>query len=156
MQRETIQQTVVSLIEPLIVGQGLELVDLEIQPRRGQWLVRIYADAEGGIGLEDCRRLSREIGEVLDAADAVIPASYRLEVSSPGLDRPLRTRRDFQRQSQRLVRVFLHTPMDGQAQYVGRVLAVTGEQLMLQVSAEAPLVLPLASIERGVVELEFR
>lgn len=155
MQRETIQQTIASLIAPLVAEQGFELVDLQIQPRRSQWLVRIFADADGGIGLEDCRRLSREIGQVLDA-EAFIPASYRLEVSSPGLDRPLHTVRDFQRQSQRLVRVFLHTPFDGQVQYVGRVVAVTDEKLLLQVTPEMPVTIPLMLIDHGVVELEFR
>ena len=89
---------------------------------KGQWLIRVFADAEGGISLEDCRRLSRDIGQAFDIED-LITTSYVLEVSSPGLDRPLRTARDFQRQRQRMVTVFLNSPLMGQAQQTGRVAA---------------------------------
>lgn len=155
MQRETIQHTIASLLEPLLSAQGFELVDLQVQPRRSQWLVRLFVDTPGGIGLEDCRRLSGEIGHLLDADD-LIPVSYRLEVSSPGLDRPLHTVRDFQRHMQRLVRVFLRAPVDDQVQYVGRVVEVTADHLLLQVSPEALRVLPFALIDHGTVEVEFR
>src|SRR5438034_3365224 len=97
MYRETIRQGIVGIVEPLLQTQGFELVELQLQQRKGQWLVRVFADAEGGISLADCRKLSLEIGQVLDAED-LIAASYVLEVSSPGLDRPLHTARDFQRQ----------------------------------------------------------
>src|SRR4051812_20388795 len=102
MYRETIRQNVVKIVEPLLQTQGFELVELQLQQRKGQWLVRVFADAEGGISLEDCQRLSRDIGQVFDAED-FIATSYVLEVSSPGLDRPLRSVRDFQRQRQRVV-----------------------------------------------------
>ena len=95
MYRETIRQSIAEIVEPLLQMQGFELVELQLQQRKGQWLVRVFADAEGGISLEDCQRLSRDIGLAFDAED-LIATSYVLEVSSPGLDRPLRTARDFQ------------------------------------------------------------
>jgi len=155
MYRELLHQSVVDLVEPLLQTQGFELVELQLQQRKGQWLVRVFADAEGGISLEDCRRLSREIGQVLDAED-FIAASYVLEVSSPGLDRPLRTARDFQRQRQRLVAVFLHSPLMGKTTYIGRVAAVTEGDLVLHVPPDTPLTIPLSQIDHGVVELEFK
>lgn len=155
MCREMIHQSVADLVEPLLQTQGFELVELQLQQRKEQWLVRVFADAEGGISLEDCRRLSFEIGQMLEAED-LMTASYVLEVSSPGLDRPLRTARDFQRQRQRMVTVFLHSPLMGKSAYTGRVAAVTDVDLVLHVPPDTPLTIPLPQIEHGVVELEFK
>src|ERR687888_302661 len=155
MYRETIRQSIAEIIAPLLQIQGFELVELQLQQRQGQWLVRVFSDAEGGISLEDCRRLSLEIGQVLDAED-LIAASYVLEVSSPGLDRPLRTARDFQRQRQRMVTVFLNSPHMGQVQQTGRVAAVTASHLVLHLPPDTPLTIPLPQIDYGVVELEFK
>src|SRR5713101_3304104 len=135
MYRETIRQSIAEIIEPLLQTQGFELVELQLQQRKGQWLVRVFADAEGGISLEDCQRLSRDIGQAFDTED-LIAASYVLEVSSPGLARPLRTARDFQRQRQRMVTVFLHSPLMGKTTYTGRVARVTEGDLVLHISPD--------------------
>ena len=66
MYRETIRQSIAEIVEPLLQMQGFELVELQLQQRKGQWLVRVFADAEGGISLEDCQRLSRDIGQAFD------------------------------------------------------------------------------------------
>jgi ribosome maturation factor RimP len=155
MYRETLRQSVTEIVEPLLQAQGFECIELQLQQRKGQCLVRVFADAEGGISLEDCRRLSLAIGQVLDAED-LISTPYVLEVSSPGLDRPLRTARDFQRQHQRLVTVFLQSPLLGKTQYTGRVTAVTEAHLVLQVSPDTPLTIPLSQVAHGVIELEFK
>ena len=155
MQRETLSQNVNETIEPLLDSQGIELVELQLQQHKGRWLVRIFVDSDVGISLEDCRRLNFEIGQLIDAED-VIPASYVLEVSSPGLDRPLRNMRDFRRQQQRVVKVFLHVPHLDKAQYTGRVAGVTESHLLLQTDSDTPVTIPLQSIDHGVVELEFK
>jgi len=155
MYRETLRQSVADIVGLFLRKQGFELVELQLQQRPGQWLVRVFADAEGGISLEDCRRLSLDIGQVLDAED-LISTSYVLEVSSPGLDRPLRTTRDFQRQCQHMVTVFLHSPFMGKTQYTGRVAAVTDVHLVLHAPPDTPLTIPLSQIAHGVVELEFK
>ena len=155
MQRETLSQNVSETIEPLLDSQGVELVELQLRQHKGRWLVRIFVDSDVGISLEDCRRLNFEIGQLIDAED-VIPASYVLEVSSPGLDRPLRNMRDFRRQQQRVVKVFLHVPHLDKAQYTGRVAGVTESHLLLQTDSDTPVTIPLQSIDHGVVELEFK
>jgi ribosome maturation factor RimP len=71
MYRETIRQSIVEIVEPLLQTQGFELVELQLQQRKGQWLIRVFADAEGGISLEDCRRLSRDIGQAFDLEDLI-------------------------------------------------------------------------------------
>jgi ribosome maturation factor RimP len=155
MYRETIRQSIVEIVEPLLQTQGFELVELQLQQRKGQWLIRVFADAEGGISLEDCRRLSRDIGQAFDVED-LMTTSYVLEVSSPGLDRPLRTARDFQRQRQRMVTVFLNSPLMGQAQQTGRVAGVTTSHVVLHLPPDTPLTIPFPQIDHGVIELEFK
>jgi ribosome maturation factor RimP len=155
MQRETLSQHVSEAIKPFLDAQGVEFVELQLQQHKGRWLVRVFVDNNGGISLEDCRILSFEIGQLLDAED-LVPASYVLEVSSPGLDRPLKNLRDFRRQCQRMVTVFLHSPYLDKAQYTGRVAAVTESHLFLHSDTEAPITIPFQSIDHGVVELEFK
>ena len=155
MYREMIRQSIAEIVGPLLQTQGFELVELQLPQRKGQWLIRVFADAEGGISLDDCQRLSRDIAQEFEAGD-FIATSYVLEVSSPGLDRPLRTARDFQRQCQRMVRVFLNSPHMGQAQQTGRVAAVTASHLILHLPPDTPLTIPLPQIDYGVVELEFK
>src|SRR5205807_708570 len=79
---------------PVLRDHGLTLVDLEWRPRRPRGVLRLYVDKPGGVGIDDCQRVSREVGDVLDAS-ALIEEAYDLEVSSPGLDRQLRTDREF-------------------------------------------------------------
>jgi ribosome maturation factor RimP len=155
MYREALFRSATEIIEPLLHAHGAELVELQLQPQKGRWLVRVFVDAEDGVSLEDCQLFSLEISQVLDAEE-LIPSSYVLEVSSPGLDRPLRTPRDFRRQSQRLVTVLLRTPVSGHTRYTGRVAHVTDTALVLHRPPETPLEIPLPQIDHGVVELEFK
>jgi ribosome maturation factor RimP len=155
MQRETLSQNVSEAIKSFLDAQGVEFVELQLQQHKGRWLVRVFVDNNGGISLEDCRILSFEIGQLLDAED-LVPASYVLEVSSPGLGRPLKNLRDFRRQCQRMVTVFLHSPYLDKAQYTGRVAAVTESHLFLHSDTEAPITIPFQSIDHGVVELDFK
>jgi ribosome maturation factor RimP len=83
-----------AVVTPVLRDHGLELVDLEWRPLRPRGILRLYVDKPGGVGIRDCEQASREIGDVLDAA-AVIEGGYDLEVSSPGLERPLRKDREF-------------------------------------------------------------
>ena len=155
MQREKLSQQVSEAIAPFLDAQGFEFIELQLQQHKGRWLVRLFVDNSGGISLEDCRSLSYEIGQLLDAEN-LIPASYVLEVSSPGLDRPLKNLRDFRRQCQRMVTVFLHSPYLDETRYTGRVAAVTESHLFLCMDTETPVTIPFQSIDHGIVELEFK
>jgi ribosome maturation factor RimP len=155
MHREAISQRIVAFIEPLLQAQGFELVELQLRQRKGRWLVRVFIDGECGVSLEDCRRLSLEMSQVFDT-EGLIAISYVLEVSSPGLDRPLRTPRDFRRQCGRMVTVFLNAPWLGKTQYVGRVAAVMNTYLVLYMPPSAPFEILFAYIDHGIVELEFK
>jgi ribosome maturation factor RimP len=155
MYRDMLFQKVTDFLEPLLQVQGFDLVELQLQQRKGRWLVRIFVDTEEGISLEDCHRLSLELGQALDAED-LIPASYVFEVSSPGLDRPLRTARDFRRQLHHMVTVFLHMPLCEKTQFTGRLVSVADMYVVLHNPPETPFEIPLSHIDHGIVELEFK
>jgi ribosome maturation factor RimP len=118
-------------VAPVVADHGLQLVDVEWRELRPRGLLRLYVDKLGGVGIGDCERLSREIGDVLDAA-AVIEGGYDLEVSSPGLDRQLRKEREYRWAIGRQVRCWLA----GGAEVRGRLTAVTAERLVLDREGE--------------------
>jgi len=115
----------------VVAEHRLQLVDLEWRALRPRGLLRLYVDKPGGVEIGDCERLSREIGDVLDAA-ALIEGGYDLEVSSPGLDRQLRKEREYHWAIGRQVRCWL----GGGAEVRGRLAAVTPERLVLDREGE--------------------
>jgi len=118
-------------IAPVVAEHGLTLVDVDWRELRPRGLLRLYVDKPGGVGIADCERLSREIGDVLDAA-ALIEGGYDLEVSSPGLDRQLRTEREYRWAVGRQVRCWLA----GGAEIRGQLTAVTVDRLVLDRGGE--------------------
>jgi ribosome maturation factor RimP len=109
---------VTALIEPVVERAGAELVDLEFAGSTGRPVVRAYVDTAEGISLDMCARLSRQLEEALEAAGAV-PARYVLEVSSPGMERPLTKRGHFERYRGRDIIVRLHHKHEGRRQFQG-------------------------------------
>lgn len=107
-----------ALIEPLVAREGAELVDLEVAGSRRRPVVRAFVDRPGGVGVDDCARLSRLLETELETAGAV-PETYVLEVSSPGIDRPLRERRHYERYLGREIEVRLYAPREGRRRLVG-------------------------------------
>ena len=95
MQRPLVDE-LLDLVEPILDDAGFELVDLEFKQEGPEWFLRIFIDKEGGINLDDCAEISREVSAILEVED-IIDRAYRLEVSSPGLDRPLKKPEDFDR-----------------------------------------------------------
>jgi ribosome maturation factor RimP len=118
-------------VAPVVGDHGLELVDLDWRGHRPRGVLRLYVDKPGGVGVGDCERLSRELGDVLDAA-AVIEGGYDLEVSSPGLDRQLKKDREYRWAIGKQVRCWLA----GGAEYQGRLTEVTPERLVLDLDGQ--------------------
>ena len=127
----TTEERVQELTVAIIDGKKLpfELVDVEYVKER-DWYLRIYIDKEGGISLDDCQELSELIGAELDKND-FIKDSYILEVSSPGLDRPLKKPADFVREKGKKVDVTLYKPRDGKKTFTGTLTEKTDELLIL-------------------------
>jgi ribosome maturation factor RimP len=116
-----LNEKLLALVEPLVGNLGYELVELEFGGGRGSGTLRVYIDRAEGVGIEDCERVSREISALLDVHDP-IPTGYRLEVSTPGLDRVLRTPAHFARFAGARVEVELIAPHEGRRRYSGQLL----------------------------------
>ncbi len=104
MKQSDKKEEIKNFILPLLNSQEVDLVDIELKGKSRTQILRVFIDINGGISLDQCESLSREISDLLDTRD-LISGSYRLEVSSPGLDRPLKTERDFQRNIGRKVKI---------------------------------------------------
>ena len=125
-----VEKTVWEMVEPLLEGSGVELVDVEYVKEK-DWYLRVFIDRPEGVGIEDCQSLSEKLEKLLDERD-VIPEQYILEVSSPGLDRVLKKPRDFERERGKQVDVSLYEPMDGEKVIVGTLDGYDGKALTLE------------------------
>jgi len=128
------KERLIKLLEPPVQALGYELVDLEARIG-GSGLLRIYIDQDTGINLDDCERVSRQLGAFLDV-EAPIPGSYRLEVSSPGLDRPLRTAEHFRRFTGHEAKVRLVHPVEGRRNFRGRLIGLEDERILIEIDGK--------------------
>ena len=128
------KERLIELLEPAIAAMGFELADLDAHfGRRG--LLRLYIDRQGGVTVDDCQRVSEQIGAFLDVEDP-LPGSYVLEVSSPGFDRRLRTLAHFERFSGENAKVELRDALDGRRRFTGKLVGVEGSDVLLEVDGE--------------------
>lgn len=137
MAQGTTLEKIERIVLPILADLGMELVELEYQKEGREWVVRIFLDKVGGVNLDDCAIASREVGTVLEVED-VVSEAYRLEVSSPGLDRPLKKAADFQRFVGELAKIKTFEKMDpdGRGQerktFVGRLLGFEEGRVRIQ------------------------
>lgn len=136
-----------ALIQPAVQALGYELVGIEHLSQGRHSLLRIYIDSEDGITLDDCERVSHQVSGLLDVEDA-IHGHYNLEVSSPGLDRPLFSEEQFQRFSGKEAKVRLSVPMDGRKNFTGVIRGVSDGKVILEVDQQT-VELPFDSIEKA-------
>lgn len=145
-----------ALLDPSVRGLGYELVGVELHGRGGQTLLRVYIDTPGGVTVDDCERVSRQVSSVLDVEDP-IRGPFTLEVSSPGVDRPLFTPEHFQRFAGQRVRVRLAVPLEGRRKVSGVLLGwQDGYVSVLEEGVERRLPLDAIRDARLVPELDFR
>ncbi len=153
--RGLVAARVEELIQPLLVAQGVELVDLEYsRPRRGRAILRLFLDREGGITLEELARISRVVGQLLDVHDP-ISGSYNLEVSSPGLTRQLKNPGDYQRFSGRLARITTRQPVEGRQVHLGFIQGLEDDQVLLQ-AEDGVKRIPLGEIAKARLEIDLK
>lgn len=123
---------VTGLVSGIIAELGYELVDVEYVKEGSKWYLRLYVDKEGGITIDDCQKVHEHVTDVIDAADP-IPGPYYFEVSSPGLDRPLKTDRDFERYKGEAVEVSLYAPDEaGVKKYEGILTGKAADILTIE------------------------
>ncbi len=137
-------------------GRGFELTDVEVKKDKNGYLVRIYVDKEGGIGLDELQSVSEEVSAILDAEDP-IPSSFTLEVSSPGLDRPLKTEADYKRFVGKLVKLSSYEPIDGRRHWLGRLTSFEDGVVTVTLEKEGGVSasIPLSKLSHGRLEVEF-
>ena len=134
-------------VEPVVTGLGYELVGAEYGGGPGNGRLRVYIDTPGGVTLDDCAAVSEQLSVALDVDDP-IPDSYVLEVSSPGLDRPLFERADFERFCGERVFVRLEQPLEGRRKFKGLLVRVEGEDALVEIDGDTWR-LPLAAVEQA-------
>jgi ribosome maturation factor RimP len=143
------------LIRPLVESQGGDLVELQYgMPKRGRGVLRLFVDRPGGISIEELARINRMVGGLLEVHD-VIPGSYTLEVSSPGLTRVLKNLEDYQRYVGRLVRITTHAPWEGRQVHSGILQGLKDDQVCLK-EGESVLCIPLSEIARARLDIDLK
>lgn len=146
-------ETVVELIQPVFEGVGLELIDVTFTKEGSDWYLRIFIDKPGGVGIEDCQSISREIDKILDDKDP-IPQSYVLEVSSPGIERPLKKPADYDRFSGSLANIITYVPLGGKKNFRGRLVGLRGNDVVLTVNG-SEITIPFEQVAGAHLEVEF-
>ena len=147
---EQIEQTVV----PVLQDHGAELVDAQFVHEHGQWVLRFFIDKPRGVTLGDCAAISELIGPLLDAAD-VIKQQYSLEVSSPGINRPLKKESDYQRFIGERVDVTLYAPLNGRRHFKGTLQSVQPGFAVVQEAPEQVFLLPLEDVAKAHLDPEI-
>ena len=130
-RRETYEKKAEELLAPIVDSKGFELVDVEYVKEGGTWHLRGYIDKPGGITVNDCEAVSREFSEKLDEKD-FIEDSYIMEISSPGLDRPLKKEKDYQRSLGRLIEVRTYRPIDKRKEFCGVLTAYDADTVTIE------------------------
>ena len=144
---------VTALIEPILDEMEIELVDIEFLSEQSRWILRIYVDESGGITLDACARVSREIGDLIEVKD-IFDQGYVLEVSSPGLNRRLKKEKDFERAVGKNIKIRMATPLEGQQNFRGSLQSFQDGILCLSVKDDL-ILLPYGDVEKANLVYDF-
>jgi ribosome maturation factor RimP len=141
------------LFEPVVKGMGYDLIEIEHFPNPKHGVLRLYIDKEGGVNVDDCSTVSRQVSALIDVEDPV-SGQFNLEISSPGADRPLRRLVDFQRFIGSLVKLKTVMPLEGQRNFKGRLLEASEETLVIETDDEE-ISLPMSTIDKARIVPEY-
>jgi ribosome maturation factor RimP len=152
-----------AVVAPVCVAQGVELVSVHYGPEQGGPVLRVLIELPNaetlpkgiGVTLDDCTRVSRALSHVLDADEALVPGEYRLEVSSPGVERPLVRPRDFERYAGREVHVGTRVPIAERKNFTGTLLGLSEDRIRLRVERGEELDIPLPDIAKAHLVFRF-
>ena len=150
---ESVLKEIERLIEPVLAEMGIDLVDMEYRSGQGRRVLRIYADRPTGINLDDCAMVSREIGNLLDVKD-LLQQHYVLEVSSPGLNRPLKREKDFLRALGQKIKVKTAVPLKGRRNFSGVLQSFENGVLQLKLD-DTVVQIPEKSVKKANLVFDF-
>lgn len=145
------------LLQPILDEKDLELVDIEYVKEGPNWFLRIYVDKDGGVDIAECGYVSEQLSEKLDDADPIKEA-YFLEVSSPGVERPLKTKEDFENNLNKNALIKLYEPIDGEKEYEGILQAITNNILTVEYKVKTrkkQVEIPLEKIAKARLAVTF-
>ena len=159
-----LESRAMTLLDPLVRAEGLELVDLEFLKERDGWILRLFIDKpgrdpmskDGGVGLEECTAVSRAVDTLLDVED-LVPHEYQLEVSSPGLNRPLKKREHFERVRGHKIKVKTFAPIGEppRKNFTGELKEVSADAVTVDVEGAGAFRIPLKDVAKANLEFEF-
>ena len=153
MTKVPVSQAVVSLIEPILMAEELELVDVEYKKEGKSWVLRIFIDKEGGVTIEDCQKVSRLTGDLIDVEET-ITTTYSLEVSSPGLNRVLKREEDFLKFKGRQIYLHSLSPIDNRKKFNGILTDFKDQTVFIEVDGEV-LGIPLRHVGKANLVIEI-
>jgi ribosome maturation factor RimP len=155
LKGKELQEQIARLVEPMLVHEGYELVEVEVVGTGPRTILRLFIDKPGGVSIDDCAHVSEGVDAVLDVEDP-FESSYTLEVSSPGLDRPLRKKADFEKYAGRKVRVKTYGPVPGagdRKMFPGTLIGLEGESVRVLVDG-VEFKVPLDAIAKANLDWE--
>jgi len=138
----------------ILPNLNLSLEDIEFKKEGGRWLLQVIIDKPGGVRLDDCEDVNRQLGDRLDVID-VIPDSYTLEVSSPGLERPLKTDSDFSRFAGEWVKIRCFVPVEGQKHFAGKLLGMEAGKVKVELENNKQVEIPRDMISKANLWFRF-
>jgi len=154
--RQKVEEKVQQICEPLIAAEGLELLDLEFVREHGGWILRLFIDKPGApVGVDECAQASHAVDKALDVEE-VIPHEYSLEVSSPGLNRPLKKVAHFELVKGKQIRIKTFAPLfePPRKNFYGTLSHVSGEAVTVEVEGAGPFTINLKDIARANLEFQ--
>ncbi|KJS16859.1 MAG: ribosome maturation factor RimP [Peptococcaceae bacterium BRH_c4b] len=153
MARHNVAATVESMVAPLVDSMGLELVDVEFVKEASSHYLRVFIDKPGGVTLDDCQAVSGKLDVLLDEKDP-IPYYYMLEVSSPGIERPLKKLKDFERFRGHMVNITTYVPIEGNKKFTGLLADAGSQGVTLEVNGSG-LMIPMEQVASAKLAVEF-
>jgi len=153
MSKGTVSQSVMEAIDPILKGENLELVDVEYKKVGKSWVLRVFIDKPGGITLADCQKVSHQIEDKIEVEE-IVSAAYVLEVSSPGLDRPLKKSTDFLRYKGKKVKIHTFVQVNGEKDFSGTIIDFKEEHVQLEMVGKN-FAIPLDKISKAILILEI-
>mgnify|MGYP001243916005 CR=1 FL=1 len=153
IEKSSINEELRSLMKPIMEAEEMELVDIEYKSGP-KGVLRIFIDKAGGVNLSDCEKISSKVGTLLDIED-VIGSQYVLEVSSPGLDRPLKNEADYRRNKGKRVKIYIDGLLKGKKTLIGQIISASDQKVNLKEKSGKIINVPIADIAKGILEIDF-
>jgi len=151
-EQETIKK-IEDVLMPILLEYRLELIDIEFHPIGKRWLLRIYIDKEGGVTIADCETVSRELGRILDVED-FIEYVYTLEVSSPGITRPLKKMEDFEKNKGKLCKIITKEQLYGKNDFEGEIIKTYEDKVEIKGNIDV-FTIPIYAIKKAHLQFHF-